>query len=195
MDRSPVQSPELGAEYLGPGQADANGPHPHSRVFLLGKSKVGGLLVGANVQGTHHHHPPRHGLRNLAVSPVLVFLRRIVVPAQIEKLAAEQSNSIPIALLHCFQVLGRSDVGAELDSLSLRRGGRHTPVLLRMLPEPEERLSPGNQLGLCLRVRVYVNFSGSAVHINLPTVIVREQGVSQANHGGNAHSTGKNRRV
>ncbi len=42
----------------------------------------------------------------------------------------------------------------------------------------------GKSTGPLLRVRVYVNFSGSAVHINLPTVIVREQGVSQANHGG-----------
>ena len=191
MGRGPVQGPQLGAEHLRPGQADADGPQAHGRVLLLGQLEVVGLLVGADIQGTDDHHAAAHGLQHLAVGLVLVLLGGIVIPAQVEELAAEQSDAVGVRPLDGLQVFGRADIGAHQHPVPVEGDGLPAPEGVQIaavgrLLAPAV-LQPGGGLG----VRVHKYLAGGAVHKHMLAVKLLQQAVPKAHHRRNAHGAGE----
>ena len=93
MDRGPQGGPQLGEEHLRHGEAEAQGPVPQERIFLLGQLHTRELLIPADVQGPQGDRAIPKGGEDLFINLVLLLFGGELLPAHIDKLGAEKAHT------------------------------------------------------------------------------------------------------
>ena len=74
MDRCTQDGPELGHEYLGARETEADGPPPQEGVLLASGNELGEDLVPADVEGPDRDRVAGKGLENPTIGLVLLLL-------------------------------------------------------------------------------------------------------------------------
>ncbi len=152
--RRAQQRPQLGAEDIRLLEADADGPVAHGGVLLPLDAEVGGLLVAAQIQGTHHHRPGSQPGQHLLIDLKLSLLGGEIGAVQVDELAAEQPNAAAPPGNHRVDVPQTADVGAHQNLVAAL--GHRLAVLIRLqrglvgqkrLPAPGE-VRPGGLVGM-----------------------------------------------
>ena len=75
--------PQLHAEHVAILQRQSNASQAEERVALVLWIRQSPHLVGAEVEGAHHHRLAMHRLSDFAVGGVVGLFRRVIVPAEI----------------------------------------------------------------------------------------------------------------
>ena len=117
------QRPQLGAEQVGPVQADADGPPAKERVgfMVLGPCEE---LVAAEIKGADHGAMGCAGFGDGPVGLVLGFLVRGVFGVEEEVFGSEEADALCAGLADGVEVARFLDVGAERDASSDRKSTR-----------------------------------------------------------------------
>ena len=155
--------------------------------------KVTGLLVRADVQSADDNLFPGHSLHYPLVEHKLLIFGGVVLGIQIDKLAAEQADTLSVILQYQPNIPCVANIGVDLDFLAIQR---HIGFLFQPL-----------QKGLLFQIAL-VLFLHSGEQLlcgfNVNTVVVAIQNRQFAipaiievhtNQGGNVHSAGQDCRV
>ena len=116
---SPVNCAELCLKDILSGQADTDRPVAHGGIFLLRQVKITNLLVRSDIQRSDNDLLSSHSGKNFLINLKLLFFGGIVLPAEIDKFASEQTDSACIRLKDLFHILHAADIGIDVDSPSV----------------------------------------------------------------------------
>ncbi len=131
ISRSAQEGAELRLEEVDAGQADADSPHAHSRVFFRVELEVVDFLIGADIQGTDDDGFAAQSFGRLFIGFELLVFCRIIAAFEIEKFTAEEADAFGIVGQDLRQIARVADVGIEIDLLAIFRDRRDTADLFQ----------------------------------------------------------------
>ena len=106
---------ELIGEQVLAGLGEAQAAAAQRGIFLLPKVREGQRLVGACVEGAHHHAAGAKRLQHLRVRLRLLLHRRRGLAVQEEELGAEQAGTLEVLRGRLLRIFCGADVGQKLD--------------------------------------------------------------------------------
>ncbi len=193
---SPQEGAELRPEEVGATKGQPDASEPQGRVLLRIALHERQRLVGADVEGAEDDPVHREGPQHLGVEPHLLLHRRRYCPAQEQEFGPNQAASLPSGLDRRRQVLDRRDVRGQLDPMPVRGPARLVPQRHQRLAAPLLGIHPPPQRLSLRGVGADDDRAGPALHRHLiASSPDRVEQPRTRNHGRDAQSAGKDRRV
>lgn len=113
VDSSPQKRPELRPKNIRAVQADADGAISQRRILLRIQVKIIRLLVRTDVHGPNNDPPVIHQFQGLPINLILLFLCGKFSPVQVEKFAAEQTDTLRVVLQRQLHLIKAAHIGID----------------------------------------------------------------------------------